>query len=50
MFPNNEAFNISIRKFQIKLKNGYGFNENKQEDVCKKCLWDDKVKKNFSQM
>lgn len=30
---NSEALNTSIRKFQIKLKNGHGFNENKQEVV-----------------
>lgn len=30
---NSEAINTSIRKFQIKFKNGHGVNEHKQEDM-----------------
>lgn len=36
---DSEALNTSIRKFQIKFKNGHGFNENKQKGVfIKNCL------------
>lgn len=30
---NSEALNTSIRKFQIKFKNGHGVDENEQEDM-----------------
>lgn len=50
---NSEALNTSIRKFQIKVKNGHGFNESKQESMFVKTAFETtKVKKknNFSQM
>lgn len=31
-----EAVSTSITEFQMKLKNGHGLNENKQEDTCVK--------------
>lgn len=36
----SEACNTSIRKFQIKFKNGHGFNDNKQEDMSVKTAFE----------
>lgn len=37
---NSEALDTSIRKFQIKFKNGHGVNENKQEDMLVKTAFE----------